>query len=290
VKTQIDCISCKVRQAVDVVKRCTDDPLVQEEAFRKMLEVMARTSFDRPPVAVRRDFEEIIKGILGLDDPYLEHKRLSNEIGRKLFPELKKIVSESENPLQTAIRLAVTGNIIDYGMFKIDEVDEIRVRKLIDDSMSQRSHIDESERLITGIEKAENIWYIADNCGELFFDRVLIEEMPAEKITVVVRGNPILNDATLEDARETGLTDIVKVIDDGYDAPALILDKCSPDVHKGFFDADLVISKGQGNYEALSLAKREIFFLLMVKCEVVARDIPCNLNDIIIKAGGVKTI
>jgi uncharacterized protein with ATP-grasp and redox domains len=284
-RTQIECITCKIRQATDVVKRATDDKALQEKVIKKIMQVIATVPFSRSPVSIRRDIEEVARSMLRLNDTYREHKKLSNEIGQKLFPELKKIVKESENPLKTAIRLAVTGNIIDFGMFKLDEVNEDRVRKLVSDSMNMPSVVDDSDRLIERIDTARDIWFIADNCGELFFDRVLIEEMPTEKITVVVRGNPILNDATIEDARITGLPEIVRVIDDGYDAPALILDECSIEVREGFFKADLVIAKGQGNYEALSDVEREIFFLLMVKCEAVARDIGCNVEDVIIKCG-----
>ena len=285
-KTVIDCVACKVRQAVDVVKRSTDDPVVQEKALKQMLETIVSLSFDKPPVAIRRDTENVVKEILGNADPYLEHKDLSNRIGSAIYPELKKITAASDNPLKTALRLAVAGNIIDFGMFKLDEINEARVRNLVEDTMAHAPVIDDSELLIESIKKADSILYIADNCGELFFDRVLLEEMPREKVTVIVRGKPILNDATLEDARFTGLCDLVKVVGDGNDTPALMLEECSREAYDLFYSADLVISKGQGNYEALSLAEREIYFLLMVKCEVVSADLSCNVGDIVIRRGG----
>lgn len=286
-KTVIDCIACKVRQAIDVVKRATDDPDLQERALKSMLETIVTLSFDRPPVAIRRDAENVVKAILGNPDPYIEHKELSNRIGLAMYPELKKIAADSENPLKTALRLAVAGNIIDFGMFKLEEIDEARVRNLVEETIAHAPAIDDSDQLIADMQRANSILYIADNCGELFFDRVLLEQMPAEKVTLVVRGKPILNDATLEDARYTGLCDLVNVIGDGNDTPALMLEECSPEVLDLFQSADLVISKGQGNYEALSLAPREIYFLLMVKCEVVSSDLSCNVGDIVIKRGGV---
>jgi uncharacterized protein with ATP-grasp and redox domains len=286
-RTHVDCIACKVRQAADVIKNVTDNPIIQEKALKTMLDIISGLSFERSPVAIRRDVENVVKDILKVEDPYLKHKEFSNRIGKLLYPELKKIVAGSDNPLKAAIKLAVTGNIIDFGMFKYDEVTEDKVRKTVETAMDLPSTVDDSDKLIERIREAENIWFIADNCGELFFDRVLLEEMTAEKITVVVRGNPILNDATMEDAEYTGLTDMVRVIDDGYDAPALILEGCTPEVRYGFFRADLVIAKGQGNYEALSLVEREIFFLLMVKCNVVADDIGCNEGEMIIKRGGL---
>lgn len=282
-KTSLECISCKVRQAIDVVRRATDDEEIQERAIREMLALISEVPFSRPPVAVRRDVEAVVKKILDVEDAYIEHKRISNQIGKKLYPELKKIVADSPTPLRTALNLSVAGNIIDFGMFRMDEVNEERVRELVERSLSQPFAVDDSGLLMEKIEKSDKIWLIADNTGELFFDRVLVEELPADRVTVVVRGAPILNDATLADAEETGLTGIVNVIADGYDSPALMLDYCDPKVRDGFFEADLVISKGQGNYEALSHIEREIFFLLMVKCEVVAQDISANLGDIVIK-------
>jgi uncharacterized protein with ATP-grasp and redox domains len=282
-KTRVDCISCKVRQAVDVIKRSTDDPILQEKALKEMLRIICGLSFDRPPVAVRRDVEIVVKKMLGMNDPYQQHKEFSNQIGQMLYPELKKTVRESDNPLQSAIRLAVTGNIIDFGMFRFEEVDEEKIRATVDLSGRNSSAVDDSDALIERMHEARNIWYIADNCGELFFDRVLLEEIPAKEITMVVRGKPILNDATLEDAEFAGLAEYARLVDDGYDAPALILDKCLPEIREGFLDADLVISKGQGNYESLSEVDREVFFLLMVKCDVVAKDIGCNVGDVVIK-------
>lgn len=282
-KTRIDCISCKVRQAVDVISRATDDPILQERALKEMLRIIAGLSFDLPPVAVRRDVEIVVKNMLGVNDPYKQHKDFSNQVGKMLYPELKKIVRESDDPLKTAVRLAVTGNIIDFGMFRLDEVDEQKIRDTIESAMREPSVVDDSDALIDRIHEANDILYIADNCGEQFFDRVLLEEIPKEKITMVVRGNPILNDATLKDAEFAELTEIVSVIGDGYDAPALILDQCNPEVRKHFLDADLVISKGQGNYESLSEVEREVFFLLMVKCDMVAEDIGCKFGDVVIK-------
>ncbi len=282
-KTRIDCISCKVRQAVDVIGRATDDPSLQERALKEMLRIIAGLSFDRPPVAVRRDVEIVVKNMLGVNDPYKPHKDFSNQVGKMLYPELKKIVRESDNPLKTAVRLAVTGNIIDFGMFRLDEVDEQKIRDTIESAMREPSAVDDSDALVDRIHEADNILYIADNCGEQFFDRVLLEEIPKKKITMVVRGNPILNDVTLKDAEFAELTEIVSVIGDGYDAPALILDQCNPEVRKHFLDADLVISKGQGNYESLSEVEREVFFLLMVKCDMVAEDICCKFGDVVIK-------
>lgn len=283
-KTYLDCVACKIRQASEAIQLATEDPLRQEEAMKKVLQAISTMPFTKTPVAMRRDVHGVVKDILGNENPYASLKSLSNEIGAKLYPKLKEIVRQSQKPLLTAIRLAVAGNIIDFGALNPNEVSEERVQNTITNVLNTTPVIDDSMSFASAVETASNIWYIADNCGELFFDRVLIEELPIHKVTCVVRGYPILNDATYEDAKETGLTEIVSVIDDGCDAPALILEECTASFRESFHRADLVVVKGQGNYEAMNSLDKEMYFLLMVKCDVVARDIGCRVGDIVIKA------
>jgi uncharacterized protein with ATP-grasp and redox domains len=118
---------------------------------------------------------------------------------------------------------------------------------------------------------AADILYLADNAGEIVLDRLLIESLGPERVTVAVRGHPVINDATLEDARTAGLTDLVTVLANGSATPGTVLDGCSDEFRQRFERADLVISKGQGNYETLNEVARDIFFLFKVKCPVVAK-------------------
>jgi len=133
------------------------------------------------------------------------------------------------------------------------------------------------------IAAAERILYLADNAGEIVFDRLLIERLPTEKVTVAVRGLPVINDATLIDAEYAGITELVEVIDNGSDAPGTILEDCSEAFLERFHAADLIISKGQGNYETLSQVHKDIYFLLKVKCPVVARDVGCQMNSLVLQ-------
>ena len=136
------------------------------------------------------------------------------------------------------------------------------------------------ERLRRRVQETKSILYLADNAGEIVFDRLLIEQLPRDRVTVAVKGGPVINDATREDAEAAGLIDLVEVIDNGSDAPGTILEQCSPSFQRRFAEADLVIAKGQGNYETLNDVPREVFFLLKVKCPVIARDIACDLGHI----------
>ena len=134
------------------------------------------------------------------------------------------------------------------------------------------------------MREAKDILYLGDNAGEIVFDRLFIEQMPHEKVTYVVRGEPIINDVTIEDAREVDMFDLVDVIDNGSDAPGTILETCSHEFQQRFASSDLVIAKGQGNYETLSDVNKRIFFLLQVKCPVIAKDIGFEVGSFIVKA------
>jgi uncharacterized protein with ATP-grasp and redox domains len=133
------------------------------------------------------------------------------------------------------------------------------------------------------MNSAKKILYLVDNTGEIFFDKLLIQQMPNDKMTFVVRGYPVINDATLIDAKIAGLTEMVEVIDNGSDAPGTILEDCSKEFLRHFSDADLIIAKGQGNYETLSNSNKCIFFILKAKCPVIARDIGCEIGSLVIQ-------
>jgi uncharacterized protein with ATP-grasp and redox domains len=139
------------------------------------------------------------------------------------------------------------------------------------------------QSLFQAVEASRSILYLGDNCGEIVFDRLFIEQLIPERVTYVVRAAPIINDVTLEDARYTAMTDRVRVIDNGSDAPGTLLTECSQEFQEAFASTDLIIAKGQGNYETLHASDRPIFFMLKVKCPVVARHIGHEIGSYVIK-------
>jgi hypothetical protein len=158
--------------------------------------------------------------------------------------------------------------------------DEAVQEKVIRQVLLETARID----LQKAIDAAKNILFLGDNAGEIVFDKLLIEQMPMDKISYAVKGFPIINDATMEDAIDTGMTGLVKVLDNGCDAPGTILELCSEKFQEVFRQADLVIAKGQGNYETLSgVNDKDIFFLLKVKCPVIAQDLECECGSIVVK-------
>jgi len=280
-KTYFECIPCFVRQAIDTARRVTDDEAVHEKVVRNVLCAISEMDMRESPPVIAQRIHRLIRGLTGQFDPFKHAKEASNRFALKLFPELQKKVDCSDSPLETAIRLAIAGNIIDLGAKH--QLDDATVHKTIEDSLTAPFAADVLDDFREAMKRATDILYLGDNAGEIVFDRLLVEQMPREKITFVVSGVPIINDATVADAQMTGITDIVKVIDNGSDGPGTILKTCSDEFRKRFEAADLIVSKGQGNYETLSDKPKDIFFMLKVKCPVIAGDIGCEVGAMVFR-------
>jgi len=215
--------------------------------------------------------------ITGTDDLYVDEKKQSNHAALELYKEWKPKVVDSTNPFNLALRLSIAGNIMDYGANA-----DFNIHNTISKVVTNKFAIDHSEALELQISKAKNILYLGDNAGEIVFDKLFIETIHHSNLTFAVRGNPVLNDVTMEDAIAVGMDKVCKVISNGYDAPSTILDKCSAEFQEAYQNADLIISKGQGNFEGLYVqADPRIYFLLMVKCDVVGEMLGVEKGGII---------
>ena len=159
---------------------------------------------------------------------------------------------------------------------------ESQVEKNIAESLTDPLDTKALEEFRNATAQAKDILYLGDNAGEIVFDRLLVEQLPCKNVTFVVKASPIINDATMEDAKMAGLTDMVSVIDNGSDAPGTILESCSQDFRRRFNEADLVISKVQGNYETLSGVDKNVFFILRAKCPVIARHLGCEIGSLVL--------
>jgi hypothetical protein len=260
----------------------TDDQAVHEAVVREVLSRTSTMDFSQPPPKMGQIIHQLIRNASDNQDPYREIKNNCNRLALGLYPELKARVDRSQDCFETAVRLAIAGNIIDFGTSS--QVDDDTIHMSIDCALVQPVDKLAVDRLRNEIERAEKILYLGDNSGEIVFDRVFIEELPREKITFAVRGAPTINDATREDAKKTGLTSLVTVIDNGTDVPGTMLESCSGEFRKVFDSTDLVIAKGQGNYETLNDVEKNIFFLFKVKCPVVAKDSGCAVGDLVIES------
>jgi uncharacterized protein with ATP-grasp and redox domains len=266
-KTFIDCIPCFISHSLNVAKMTGRNAEEQHEILRQTLAMAASLDFEKSPPTMAKKIHAIIRQITGVEDAYVKIKDESTAFALEMLPFLRHEVEKSEHPFETTIRLVIAGNIIDFGTdhnFNLNSVHQI-----IADALKQQIDLNAIGRLHKRIIESDRILYIADNCGEIVFDRLLIEPYK-EKITLAVRGNPILNDATRREAEMSGINEIVNVIDTGDAIPGVILENCSDEFKEHFAKCDFIISKGQGNFETLLETDRPVFFLFMSKCQVIA--------------------
>ena len=277
-KTYYECIPCFLKQTVHALDAI--DPLHHEAVLKKVLHKLGDTDFSfSPPEMVQKVFE-VVEAYCGKKDYYAVAKEKSNKYIMDMYDELSGMISNSADPFDTAMRLAIAGNIIDFGAKHdfSDKLIHVEIEKVL------ASNEISSNLLKDEVKKAKKILYIGDNTGEIVFDKLFIEQLPIEKITYAVRGEAVLNDVLMEDAEMVGLTDMLPVISNGSALlPGTVLEQCSPEFRKLFFEADLIISKGQGNYETMSAIEHNIIFLLMIKCPVIGRDIGYKTGSFVVK-------
>ena len=281
-KTYIDCLPCFMNQALRAGRIATKD----ENKIKILLDevgcMIKDIPMDNTPPEMGKLIYQRVREITGVEDPYKKIKESNIEEALSLYPELKQIVKNSPNKLLTAIRIAIAGNTIDLGLDR-----EFNILNDINKILKQDFAIFDFEEFTSQLKKVKSILYIGDNAGETVFDKILIEEL-GKPVTYVVRDIPIINDATLEDAINSGLDEVAEIISSGTTAPGTILKLCNNNFLHRFNNAELIISKGQGNYEGLSNVQRPIFFLLIAKCHVIANDLKVKENDIILKAHSVS--
>ncbi len=276
-KTYLDCIPCFLDQALRAGRIATRD----EKKIKKLLDTIGSLIKEFPLENTPPETGDVIyrkvREITGVDDPFKEIKKSNINEALALYPEMKGIVNSSGNRLLMAIKLSIAGNIIDLGVRKKYNLIE-GIREIIDQEFAV-SHFD---RFVAHLEKAKSILYLGDNAGESVFDKLLIEEMH-KPVTYVVREIPVINDVTKQDAIDSGLDTVAEIISSGSSAPATILRLCNDEFINRFNSADMVISKGQGNYEGLSGVQRSVFFLLKAKCPVIAKDLGVEEDAIVLK-------
>lgn len=286
-RTYFDCIPCFIRQVLDAVRMTCDDQEVQLRILRQALQLASKADLTQSPPAMAQQIHRSIRELTANPDPYIKIKDKFNKIALQMYPDLRTRIELSAYPLETAVRLAIAGNIIDFGV--TSNIEESQVQKTIAESLEAPLDLNALADFRKAVTEAKNILYLGDNTGEIVFDRLLVEQLPHQKIAFVVKKSPVINDATMEDAFITGMTDVVEVIDNGSDAPGTILNTCSEQFRNRFNKTELIIAKGQGNYETLSDIDKDIFFLLRAKCSVAARHIGCEIGDMVLLRSAIKT-
>jgi hypothetical protein len=278
-RTHIECFPCFIKQTIIALTQLTQDQGVHEDIVREALSVMQHADTSRPPAYTTTFIHRMIRDRLG-QDPFEKVKDIYNNLALGLYPGLKDETGRSDDPLWTAARLAISGNVIDFGIFTSIDVDK-SVRR----SLESRIAVDDYSAFKESVSKAGSILYLLDNAGEIVFDRLLIEELCAagKKVTAVVKGSPVLNDVTSADAVQVGLTTVCEVVDNGSDAIGTVLEWTSPEFQRQYRAAELIISKGQGNFETLSEDAKKTYFLFQSKCDVVSRELGLSPGSMLLK-------
>ncbi len=265
-KITFDCVPCIISHIVHMAKMITDNDEQRLKIVKQSLAKVVEADFSVSPPEQTRLFHRVIKEISGVDDPYREIKDQSTECALNLLPLLREELKQRGNQFDAIVRVVIGGNIIDYGANRNYDLNDVwgQMQEVFDLSLDS----DAVKRLKAAMDAAEKIFYVADNCGEAVFDRLLIEPY-RHKITLGVRGEPVLNDITPREIASSGL-DIVPYLHTGDMTPGVSMQHSSKEFIDGMREADLVIAKGQGNFESLHEYDRPIFFLLRVKCQVIA--------------------
>jgi len=281
VKVHLECIPCFLRQALEAIGMSSDDEVMREEALRAVMSYLLHEEWAKTIPELGTNVHRIVKRVTGKEDPYKRLKEKCNEMALNLHPKLELTVKSSNDPWLMAAKIAIAGNTIDFGPRM-----EINLKQEIQNVLEGELGINDIDLLKKSALKSKSTLYLADNAGETFFDRILIGELVKRDIdvTYVVKGAPILNDATLRDAEIAGIESVAKVISTGTDCTGLLFRECSKKFLREFENSSLVISKGQGNYESLNSVKnKEIFFLLKIKCPIIAEDIGAKTGSIVLK-------
>jgi len=260
-----DCIPCALRQVLSSARRVSEDPWFHTKVLKRVMRAMSNADTNKSPAEVSYDALKVAGEILGVRDPYAEDKRAENAKLMALLPGLRQKVAESRHPVALAARLAVAGNIIDLGILSA-----VDAKAEIDKAIDMELAVDDTEALRESLRAAKTVLYVLDNAGEIVMDRLLIEQMKRKEITCIVRSEPVLNDVTMDDAISIGLDKLATIVDPGAPMLGLVLNLASGEVQELFETADVVISKGQANFETLFGADREVYFLLRAKCPIVA--------------------
>ncbi len=270
-KVHYECLACQVLQCQKIVEFSTEDLEKRKRSMIFSSKLFAKY-FDEdsiPAVVGSEVFLELYK-YLETDDPFEKYKGKSNKLAYKVVEDLKRKVKID---LKTALKLAIAGNVIDFAVgYEPEKIEEDILRML-----KEELYIDESKKLFRTLKRAEILLYLTDNCGEIYFDKLLIEkikkEFPRLKIYIAGKEGPIINDATVKDLKDAGLNEVGKIISTGTRIVGVPIDKVSKKFLEIFDRADVIIAKGQGNFETLSeLRDERVFFLLKAKCKPVVRE------------------
>ena len=271
----LECLHCVLNQLIATTELVGMSEGRRKALMQRAIEMLAAKGIDRNNCELIDEVYRMTTAEIGDENPYRQVKSNFNEGMLRLCPEVRRHIHESADSLATAVRASIAGNLIDIAalglgltmdaaMAKVREVDEAGL------------YIDHCAALAKALSGAKTLLVLGDNCGEIAMDKLLIETIkglyPDIRVQYSVRGMPTVNDVSREDAAQVGMEEVAEVIDNGDGLLTTLLYRTSAEFNRAFEAADVVICKGMGNYEGLYFCDRpNLFFLLIAKCEVVAR-------------------
>ena len=277
-KATLDCLECVAKQALRAARIATDDTATQRKILDETLARIPGMDTEDSPASLSMTAYQLAAKHSGKADPYAALKKSQNELALSLESAMRQRIRESDDPLVTALHLAAAGNVIDLGILDSHEID---IETVIEEVLHERFAVDHTDALRASLESCEDLLYLLDNAGEIVFDKLLIEELKkVTTVTAVVKGAPMLNDVIHEDAELVGLTEVCKVIDNG----GAFIGSPLNQVPQSFLDrmaaADVIIGKGQGNYETIDDFDGNVFLILRAKCEIIAKHMGVRFGQV----------
>ena len=282
-KISYECGPCFLRQAREALDLSTDDEMLKMEVIGEIFTYLSQNfSSGTNSNNTGSTMHEIIKRKTGCRDPYYQEKIESNRLALKYLPDVKKIL-DNDDSLENYVKIAIVGNIMDFGAFTLDD----DIESVIKNSLEKDLAIKDIEEFENSLRSNDKVLYLVDNTGEIVFDKLLLNKMKEYDldITIAVKSEPILNDACMPEALDAGLDEFGDIVEIGAGTVGYVDSKISDEFREIFNNHKFIISKGMGNYEGLTeidLSDKEIYFLLCAKCNTISRDIGVNLHDMLL--------
>ena len=282
-KISYECGPCFLRQAREALDLSTDDEMLKMEVIGEIFQFLSK-NFNEGTNSngTGSAMHNIIKQKTGCRDPYYKEKIEGNEIALKYLPDVKRILDE-DGSLENHVKIAIIGNILDFGAFTLDD----DIESVIKSSLDKDLVIKDIEEFENSLKVHDKVLYLVDNTGEIVFDKLLLSKIKEYDldITIAVKSEPILNDACIAEALDAGLDEFGEIVEIGAGTVGYVDSEISDEFREIFNSHEFVISKGMGNYEGLTeidLSNKDVFFLLCAKCNTISRDIGVNLHDMLL--------
>ncbi|HID40068.1 MAG TPA: DUF89 family protein [Calditrichaeota bacterium] len=274
----LECVPCIVNNFLELLNQSTISYERKERAMRRLLDFMSQVDYRQSPPALGREIHKIIRKELNNSDPYREIKIKYNKLMLEMYPKLEERVQNSTERFEIAMRLAIAGNAIDFG-----SQHHLNVMDTVNQVMDAKFAVNDSQKLKEDLKSAKVLLYIGDNCGEIVLDKLFIKTINVSNTYFAVRGGAVINDVTAEDAEMVGMDEVATIVTTGDNAPGAVWETTSDEFKKIFHEADVIISKGQGNLEGLIDITGNIYFLFISKCDLIAKRVGAQKGDFIVK-------